>query len=346
MCALIPLSDTKLMTRPPPWPTMCGNTACIAHSVCNGPPRYARSRSSPLWCSSRAKGAATYALFTRTSTRSNASSVASTMRCTSSRSSTSVGTKSAGAPSSSSSSWATAAPVSRLISATVTAAPSRANARATPRPIPWPAPVTMAAFPSSRPIGDAPLVVGAKHERARRHAGAGGDEHVLDPVDLVHRRAPHLARALGDAVHAVDVRLAELPAVGVDRQRAAELDGPVAEELLRFAALAEPELLELREHQRREVVVDDGGLDVVGTEPGRVPQLPGNEPHLGQSRDRVAVVARHHVLVLARALRGCVDQDGRVRQVVRPLGRGDDQRLGAVALLAAVEQVQRLDDPP
>src|SRR5262249_56446117 len=35
-----------------------------------------------------------------------------------------------------------------------------------------------------------------------------------------------------------------------------------------------------------------------------------------------------------------------VREVAGPLDRGDDERLGAVTLLAAVEEVQRLDDPP
>ena len=47
-----------------------------------------------------------------------------------------------------------------------------------------------------------------------------GDQYVLDVVDLVVRGAAHLPNALGDAVHAVDVGLAEQPAVGVDRQLA------------------------------------------------------------------------------------------------------------------------------
>src|SRR5256885_15800816 len=111
-------------------------------------------------------------------------------------------------------------------------------------------------------------VVGAEQQGARGHAGSGGDEHVLDPVDLVHRRAPHLAHAFGDAVHAVDVRLAELATVRVDREAAAELDVAVAEELLGLAPRAESELFELRQYQRREVVVDNRRLDVVGTEPG------------------------------------------------------------------------------
>jgi hypothetical protein len=45
---------------------------------------------------------------------------------------------------------------------------------------------------------------------------------VLDVVHLVVRGAAYLANALGDAVHAVNVSLAEQAAVGVDRQFPAE----------------------------------------------------------------------------------------------------------------------------
>src|SRR5205807_10006587 len=50
-------------------------------------------------------------------------------------------------------------------------------------------------------------------------------------------------------------------------------------------------------------------------------------------------------IFLARALRRRVDDGRRVGQVARPLERRDDDRLSAVALLTAVEQVERLDDP-
>ena len=107
--------------------------------------------------------------------------------------------------------------------------------------------------------------------------------------DLVHRRAAHLAHALGDAVHPVDVRLAELTAVGVDRQAAAELDVAVLDEVLRLAAPAEPELLELRERERREVVVDDRGLDV-GRRRARWCCRAGARP--GPSRAEPVIVSR------------------------------------------------------
>src|SRR5271163_4307846 len=60
--------------------------------------------------------------------------------------------------------------------------------------------------------------VGREDESAGRNPGAGRDKNVFDVVDLVVRRAADLAHPLGDAVHAVDVRLAQQSAVGVDRQ--------------------------------------------------------------------------------------------------------------------------------
>ncbi len=95
-----------------------------------------------------------------------------------------------------------------------------------------------------------------------RHARSSGDQHMLDAVDLVDRGTPQLAHALGDAVHAVDVGLAELPAVGVDRQPPADLDGAAGNEVLGLALTAETELLELDQRVRGEVVIEDGGLDV------------------------------------------------------------------------------------
>ena len=39
---------------------------------------------------------------------------------------------------------------------------------------------------------------------------------MFDAVDLIHRTSAKLTDALGDAVHPVDICLAELAAVGVD----------------------------------------------------------------------------------------------------------------------------------
>src|SRR5271155_878552 len=83
----------------------------------------------------------------------------------------------------------------------------------------------------------------AQDQARGRHTGAGGDQHVLDVGHRVHGRAPQLADSLGDAVHTVDVGLAELPAMGVDRQPTTHLDGTVGDEVLGFAFATEPQLL-------------------------------------------------------------------------------------------------------
>jgi hypothetical protein len=90
---------------------------------------------------------------------------------------------------------------------------------------------------------------------------------VLHAGDLIARRAADLAHGFGDAVHAVDVGLAEQSAARVDRQAATEREVLHGGEVLRLAAPAEAELLELDQHERREVVVEEGGLDVGGRSP-------------------------------------------------------------------------------
>ena len=72
--------------------------------------------------------------------------------------------------------------------------------------------------PSAESAADS--AVDAQDQPTGRHAGADGDQHVVHLGHLVDRGAPHLAHALGDAVHPVQVGLAQLPAVGVDRQSA------------------------------------------------------------------------------------------------------------------------------
>src|SRR5215217_305684 len=96
------------------------------------------------------------------------------------------------------------------------------------------------------------LLVDRQDAPAGGHTGTCGHEDVLDVRDLVVRSTADLAHALGDAVHAVQVGLAELPAVGVDRQPTADLDVAARHEVLGLAALAEAELLELLQDERGE----------------------------------------------------------------------------------------------
>jgi hypothetical protein len=64
--------------------------------------------------------------------------------------------------------------------------------------------------PTIPPGGSSDLGSGFGHDQtARRYAGARGDQSVLDVRDLVAGCAANLADDFGDAVHAVEVRLAE-----------------------------------------------------------------------------------------------------------------------------------------
>jgi hypothetical protein len=74
--------------------------------------------------------------------------------------------------------------------------------------------------------------------------------------------------------------------VRVERQAAADLDVPVLHEVLGLAARAEAELLELYQHERGEVVVEDRGADVARPEAGHLPELPGDDAGLRQTVPR------------------------------------------------------------
>ena len=138
---------------------------------------------------------------------------------------------------------------------------------------------------------------------------------------LVDRGSPDLAHTLGDAVHAVQVGLAQLAPVGVDGQPATDLDVAVAHEVLGLALAAEAELLELVEDVRGEVVVEDRGLDVGRGEARGLPELTGHRGHLAQAGQVVVVVRGHHLLAGAGPLGRGLDDHRRRREVARP-GRG------------------------
>src|SRR5699024_10689437 len=95
----------------------------------------------------------------------------------------------------------------------------------------------------------------AEDQRACRHSGAGADEGVVDVGGLVGGTTPDLAHSLGDAVHSVDVCLAELSSVCIQRSRRVHLAEAVGQQIGGFAGTAEAELLELSENERGEVVV-------------------------------------------------------------------------------------------
>src|SRR3954451_9612281 len=82
--------------------------------------------------------------------------------------------------------------------------------------------------------------VGRQDDGAVRDRRSAGDEHVVDGLGgLVDGGAADQPDAFGDPVDPVDVALAELTAVGVDRQAAVELEVAGGDEVLGLAAAAE-----------------------------------------------------------------------------------------------------------
>src|SRR5690348_11112990 len=106
------------------------------------------------------------------------------------------------------------------------------------------------------PTGRAACLIGAEDEAAGGDAGAGRDQHRSVPRYLVDRGAADLADRLGDAVHAVDIGLAELAAVRVQWQGPAQFDRPAGDEVPGLPARAETKLLQLQQDVRGEVVVE------------------------------------------------------------------------------------------
>src|ERR1700676_5708524 len=116
-------------------------------------------------------------------------------------------------------------------------------------------------------------------------APTGGDEHVFDVGDLIGRRASELANSFEEIVHAVDVRLAKQPTVGVDRERASGADLAVGDEVLGLAPAAEAVRLELQEHDGWEVLVDHGDVDVAWPDAGGLPELGAQRLGFREPRD-------------------------------------------------------------
>ena len=73
----------------------------------------------------------------------------------------------------------------------------------------------------------------------------------------------HLAHALDDLQHALDMGLRKLAARGVGRQASAHAQRAGCDETAALAFLAEAVVLELRQHHVGEAVVDLRGVDIV-----------------------------------------------------------------------------------
>ena len=112
-----------------------------------------------------------------------------------------------------------------------------------------------------------------------------------------------------------------------------------------LTACAEAELLQLDEHVGGEVVVQHGGTDVGRADARLPPELAADDADLRERGEVVTVVAGHGVLARAAPLRGGGDHGGGLWQIAGAFRARDHDSHGAVALLAAVQQAQRLGDP-
>src|SRR5262245_11270134 len=159
---------------------------------------------------------------------------------------------------------------------------------------------------------------------------------------IVHGAA-ELAYVLDDHVHAVGVALAEVTTRGVVRALAAQPDDPAAHVVAPLALLAEAVLLELEHRGERERVVGTRDVHVLGRDPGL-----SEDDVLGVIAGHAADRAVGPVKVRARLADSpghAHHVDGTGPEVAGTLGRRHDHAGGVVGLEAAVEQVQRLDDP-
>src|SRR3989454_1647127 len=160
---------------------------------------------------------------------------------------------------------------------------------------------------------------------------------------VVVHGAAELAHVLDHHGHAVRVALAEVAARRVVGARAPELDDPARHVGAALALLAEPVLLQLEHGGEREGVVGAGDVDVLGRDPGRrkdnVLGVVAGHPRDGAIRP-MEVQAR-----LRDAPGDAHDIDGPVLQVARTFDRRDDDARRVVRLDAAVEEMERLDDP-
>jgi len=119
---------------------------------------------------------------------------------------------------------------------------------------------------------------------------------------------------------------------------------PIGDEVLGLAAATEAEFFKLVEDVGGEVVVQDGRLHVIGRQSAVSKSWRATTSSPAGRTDRRGS-NWSSCPGSPRALGRGTDTAGRVLEVTGPLEGGDDEGLAAVGLLAAVKQVQGLDDP-
>ncbi len=107
-----------------------------------------------------------------------------------------------------------------------------------------------------------------------QYPGPGDDQRSLDVLHLAGRIAANLAHRFVDHLEPMDVRLAEVAAARVERERGVRTDEPAArDEFLDAIGLREPHLAERHQDRPGEVLVELDDLDVLRPASSVLPQV-------------------------------------------------------------------------
>src|SRR4051812_18463175 len=157
-------------------------------------------------------------------------------------------------------------------------------------------------------------------------AGSGYREAQVDAsavTDLTCRFAADLPNRFDDVPEAMDVRLAQVSAAGVDRQPAVgPLDVAIGHEVIELTRFAEAHLGDRHQHRPGEVLVELGNGDVVRTDAGARPQ---HATHVPVMRGRkVPFIERARPVPMLEAVRAGDDRNRWLPKVPCPLPGGNN----------------------
>src|SRR5579884_1726172 len=137
--------------------------------------------------------------------------------------------------------------------------------------------------------------------------------------------ALELEDGLRHRVHAVQIPLAEQATVGVGRQTAVDPGLARPHERTRLTTSYEAESLEAEQDRAGEAVVDLGEVDLMGTDPGRSPEIAGEQAGVVA---RVVLpeqsIADVQPRPAADTVGGALDHRRRVPQAASQLERGHE----------------------
>src|SRR5215207_9530829 len=112
--------------------------------------------------------------------------------------------------------------------------------------------------------------------------GTAGHERDLCALDLVDSIAAELLDGFANVGHTNDVCLGQMAAVGVHGDLAAEASVALGDERSALTDGTEAVVLELHDHEWREVVVEQRHVDVVRSDAGHLEHPPGDRSMAGR----------------------------------------------------------------